>query len=269
MPPGKRSKSREAPAQATADRKTGDRPLAHGITVILQLCHHVPGACSYCRTRKTRCEFLPGADACNACIKSNRANDCVPQESHTRPRSHGTPPTDSQQVSQGRGRRKKVTGMATGVQSISSQAKECRSGLKAQGRSADAPPTFTMSLHPICESEDAYDSGTGAFQQFVPSVAEYISGITGHDSDVEMDGSEGEFDGGTDTDISLNVDDGDNISDDELDGDITRLMYHLKPAAARGAPKYQKRQPGKPKGISKPALMDPVSDDEPKTCGKL
>ena len=159
--------------------------------------------------------------------------------------------------------------MATGVQSISSQAKERRSGLKAQGRSADAPPTFTTSLHPICESEDAYDSGTGAFQQFVPSVAEYISGVTGHNSDVEMDGSEGEFDGGTDTDISLNVDDGDNISDDELDGDITRLMYRLKPAAARGAPKYQKRQPGKPKGISKPALMDPVSDDEPKTCGKL
>ncbi|KIM64203.1 hypothetical protein SCLCIDRAFT_23774 [Scleroderma citrinum Foug A] len=197
---------------------------------------------------------------------SNRANDCVPQESHTRPRSHSTPPTDSQQVSQGRGRRKKVTGMATGVQSISSQAKERRSGLKAQGRSADAPPTFTTSLHPICESEDAYDSGTGAFQQFVPSVTEYISGVTGHDSDVEMDGSEGEFNGGTDTDISLNVDDGDNISDDELDGDITRLMYCLKPVAARGAPKYQKRQPGKPKGISKPALMDPVSDDKPKTC---
>jgi len=147
--------------------------------------------------------------------------------------------------------------MAAEVHSVSSQAKECQLDLKARGCSTDAPPTFTVSLHPVFESEDTYDSDTSAFQHYVPSVAEYISGITVHDSDVEMDGSEGAFEEGTDTDILLSMDNGDNISEDELDRDIMQLMYRPKPTAARGAPKNLKWQPDKPRGSSKPVLTSP------------
>ena len=159
--------------------------------------------------------------------------------------------------------------MAAKAHSISSQTKERQSGLKAQleGHSADAPPTFTTSLHSIFESEDAYDSDTGAFQQHVPSVTEYISGVIGRDSDVEVNGSEDEFNEGSDISLSINMDN--NILEDELDRDIMQLMYCPKPMAARGALKSQKWQPGRPKGSSKPVLTGPVSDEELETYSKL
>ncbi|KAL4072374.1 hypothetical protein V8B97DRAFT_2023542 [Scleroderma yunnanense] len=176
------------------------------------------------------------------------ANDCVPQESCSCSWSCSTLPTDSQQVSQDPGQRKKITSMVARVHLISSQAKEPQSDLGAQGCLADAPPPSTTPLDPIFELEDAYDSGTDAFQQHVPSVMEYISAI--HDSDVEVDGSEGEFNEGTDTDTSLSMDGDEGISEDELDRDIIS----------------QKQQPGRPKGSSRPVLTGPVSADEPKTC---
>ena len=71
------------------------------------------------------------------------------------------------------------------------------------------------------------------------------------------------------SDISLSMDDGDNISEDELDRDIMQLMYCPKPTAARGAPKNLKRQPDKPRGSSKPVLTSSASADKPETRSKL
>lgn len=155
------------------------------------------------------------------------------------------------------------------MHSISSQAKRQRQA-KVDAFTSKAVPACNVPLDPIPEFEDTYDSGGDTFQSD-QLITTFISSFTGGYSDTEIvadgSGSDEEIDidvspSGTDDDI------GNSTCSEDLDEAIMQRIQRSKPMVA-WAPTKLKRQPGRPKGSSKPALTEQISDDEPETHCKL
>ena len=244
-----------------------------------------------CRTRKTRCERPPGSDACQKCISSGHADECIILESHTRPARGASVPLDNHpepSKAPVRGRRNTcATQLATSTQQCSqkrqsvgpsqhkakrqrrSESRDCTPGAQTSALSVH---DGTQRLESIREIEDEpNDFATDSFpSDNVRGAGEWLSALSmGSGGQGDLDKEPDGYHGGDETDNDAS----DNSSDDQSDGDsdgsdLNEVTVFLngkqrrKPTVAR-APTKQKQQRG-----SRMSAADPQKAYDPLTCCK-
>lgn len=248
--------------------------LTHNLGVTRSL-----GACSNCRVRKVRCEPTDGANPCQQCAKSGRANECVrvAQERHPTPRGNSAPPPDLQvEASQRKTRGRPKTRVAQPVTShlTNSQAKWRRqSKSKMQEQEADiqdmqtgVPQAYDVpSMDPILELEDETDD-IDVLPDRLKGAADFLTALSGGNDGDEMDESGDSSNEDFDMDVSSSDTDGDEESEDD-DIELVQFLqqkHHPKPTVSQ-VPIQQKRRPGRPKAKPTP-MAEPVSSYDPQTC---
>ncbi|KAI6040191.1 hypothetical protein EDC04DRAFT_2894411 [Pisolithus marmoratus] len=230
------------------------------------------GACSRCRTRKTRCEFTAGASACHKCTESGLAHECIIQASRTRPaRGNSVPPVDAQQASQSRLQGKRNAHITRPTVHRQAPTKKDHVGLQGQLKLGQHDAASEQLLDSIPKVENEPPEFSSENVEHMANIFGAISAGISRDN-VEL---ENEFYGSSaeeeiDIDAAISSDSDDSLNDksdagsEELESEIMRRLpsnskYHPKAVAQQAPIKAAQKQASKPK-------LDSENFYDPQTC---
>ena len=231
--------------------------------VLLTTIWHISGprACTHCKSKKQDCQYSPRKHACQQCIGSGLASDCVPAASKSCSWSTSAPPPnvqDTSEVTQAKPQKHrphKSSTMGSTPQSPDqsqhvkhqhqSTSQSCSGSestlLATTGKSLPRPPppqATSNALEAIQEDEYEYLNYSPPdlmpYQLNLPATqaSKLLSMITGSQSDIEMDINENKSEVEEYSDLNL-INNGDSDSNGSNLGESDKIECHVQAALAQ------------------------------------